>query len=123
MRDGKHVVLTVDDDPDVIDAVTMVLEANGYLVESARSGREGLTKFEATDPDFVLVDMMMESMGAGIDLAKALKARSSKPVYMLSSMADGLGQLVDPASQGIDGTLQKPLDPGILLDILKERLG
>jgi CheY-like chemotaxis protein len=122
MRDGKHVILVVDDDQDVIDGVTMVLEASGYVVESARSGKAGLARYEACDPDFVLVDMMMESMAAGIDLAKQLKARGDKPVFMLTSMADGLAHVADPRSQGLDGLLQKPLDPAALLDILNTRL-
>ena len=122
MRNGKYVVLTVDDDQDVITGVTMVLEANGYIVESALSGKAGLAKYVECDPDFVLIDMMMESITAGIDLAVALKALGKKPVYMLSSMADGLTQLADPSSQGLDGTLQKPLDPEVLLDILRTRL-
>lgn len=123
MRDGKYVILAVDDDQDVLDGVTMVLEASGYIVEQAKSGRDGLARYNACKPDFVLVDMMMESFAAGIDLARQLKARDDKPVYMLSSMADGLAQVQDPASQGLDGLLQKPLDPALLLDIVKSRLG
>lgn len=123
MRNGRHVVLAVDDDQDVIAGVAMVLEANGYIVESALSGKAGLAKYAECDPDFVLIDMMMESMTAGIDLAVTLRALDpKKPLYMLSSMADGLTQIADPASQGLDGTLQKPLDPEVLLDILRTRL-
>ena len=122
MRNGKYVVLTVDDDQDVIDGVTMILEANGYIVESAMNGKAGLAKYMESDPDFVLVDMMMESVSAGMDLAMALKALGKKPVYMLSSMSDGLTQIADPSSQGLDGALQKPLDPDVLLDILRTRL-
>lgn len=123
MRDGKYVILTVDDDPDVIDGVTMILEANGYIVESAATAEAGLAKYDECDPDFVLVDMMMETMAAGIDLAKTLKARGNKPVYLLSSMADGLSQVTDTASQGLDGLFQKPLDPALLLKTLERRLG
>jgi CheY-like chemotaxis protein len=122
MRNGKHVILTVDDDQDVIDGVAMVLEANGYIVESATSGKAGLAKYKECNPDFVLVDMMMESVGAGMDLAAALKKLGKKPVYMLSSMSDGLNQIADPSSQGLDGTLQKPLDPDLLLEIVRSRL-
>ena len=122
MRDGKYVVLTVDDDQDVIDGVTMILEANGYIVESALSAKAGVAAYDACMPDFVLVDMMMETMAAGIDLAKTLKARGNKPVYMLSSMADGLSQVADPTSQGLDGLFQKPLNPEALLRTLKSRL-
>jgi DNA-binding response OmpR family regulator len=111
MRDGKHVVLVVDDDQDVIDGITVVLEANGYLVESARSGKAGMAKFKECKPDLVLVDMMMESMSAGLDLALAIKGAGNQPVFMLSSAADALSQVVDARTQGLDGTLQKPLSP------------
>jgi CheY-like chemotaxis protein len=123
MRNQKYVILAVDDDRDVTDVVATILEANGYIVETANSGAEGLAKYDECSPDFVLVDMMMETMGTGLDLAKALKQRGDKPVFLLSSAADSLAQVADPRSQGLDGMFQKPLDPKMLLRVLASQLG
>ena len=70
MRDGKQVVLCVDDEQDILDGLRMVLEAEGYLVETASNGKEGLRVFSEVAPDLVLVDMMMETYDAGLNLAR-----------------------------------------------------
>ena len=117
-------ILCVDDHQDVRDAVRMVLESVGYTVEEAASGKEGLEKFEAVNPDFVLVDMMMESIDAGINLAQAIRQKCSDvPVYMLSSATEQLRDQVDPAQLGLNGTFQKPLKPAHLVSCVQRILG
>ena len=54
MRDGKHVILYVDDDPDYLDAIRVILETNGYEMVEARTAEEGLMVFHETSPDLVL---------------------------------------------------------------------
>ena len=123
MSEGPFVVLCVDDEPDVRDGLRMILETAGYVVEEAASGDEGLEKCEEVKPDFVLADMMMESIDAGLNMAKAIKEKAGVPVYLLSSMGDRLSEQIDPSSYGLDGALQKPVEPEVLLGILKQRLG
>ncbi len=50
MKDGKHVILYVDDDPDFRDSMRTVLEANGYYFVDAASGEEGLRQFKSGSP-------------------------------------------------------------------------
>ncbi len=123
MNEGPFVVLCVDDEADVRDGLRMILETAGYVVEEAASGDEGLEKCEEVKPDFVLADMMMESIDAGLNMAKAIKEKTGVPVYLLSSMGDSLSEQIDPSSYGLDGALQKPVEPEVLLGILKQRLG
>jgi DNA-binding response OmpR family regulator len=124
MRDGKHVILYVEDDRDFLDSVRTVLEANGYVVIGAASGDEGLRAYRRSEPDLVIVDLMMEEVDAGADLVKELKAAGcTAPIYMLSSVGDELSQSADTAALGLDGVLQKPLDFDALLAILKAKLG
>ena len=123
MTDTTKTILCVDDEKDIRDALRMILESANYTVEEAASGKEGLARFEAVSPDFVLVDMMMESIDAGIDLARAIKARNSAiPVYMLSSMAEGLRDQVDTSTLGLNGSLQKPVNAADLLSCVERAL-
>lgn len=124
MRDGKHVVLCIDDDPDVLEALRLILEASGYICLRASTAADGLADFRREQPDLVLVDLMMEEVDAGANFAKELKAAGSDvPIFMLSSVGDSLSSMVDTGTLGLSGVLQKPPRPAELLALLKEQLG
>ena len=123
MQDGKHVILCVDDDDDVLLSLRMVLEKNDYIAVEARSGEEGLSVYKKEAPDFVIVDLMMESIDAGKNFAKELKLLNNNvPVYMLSSAGDTLVQNTDYADLGLTGVFQKPIDTRVLLSTLDTKL-
>ena len=73
MQDGKHVILYCDDDPDFLDSMRMVLEANDYAMVEARSAEEGLKAYKASRPDLLIIDLMMEEVDAGMAMVKDLK--------------------------------------------------
>ena len=123
MKDGKHVILCVDDDQDMLDATRLVLEKNGYAVAEARTAEAGLKVYRETDPDLIIVDLMMEEIDAGASLVKELQAVGNQaPIYMLSSMGDSLSLAADYSSLGLCGVFQKPLDNEQLLTILRTKL-
>ncbi len=123
MLDGKHVILCVDDDADVLEAARTVLESNGYVFAGAATAEEGLRSYEKAKPDLIIVDLMMEEIDAGTALVRDLKARGNQaPVYMLSSVGDSLSQVTDYADLGLAGVFQKPLDPDRLLSTLGAKL-
>ena len=123
MKNGKYVILCVDDDQDLLDAMRMVLEKNGYAMVEARSAELGLQKFKSEQPDLIIVDLMMEEVDAGTALVKELKAAgNTKPVYMLSSVGDNLNGSIDCSSLGLAGVFQKPIDNQQLLNVLKTKL-
>ncbi len=124
MKDGKHVILYIDDDQDALVAVRSILEASGYIMVEASSAEEGLRAYKQSNPDLVIVDLMMEEVDSGASFAKELKALGNKvPVYMLSSVGDGLSASIDPAELGLDGVFQKPVTAGTLLSVLRTKLG
>ena len=124
MKDNKFVILYVDDDQDMLDSLRIVLEANGYVMEEASSGEEGLKRYKAVKPDFVIVDLMMEEVDAGTNLVKELKALGNKvPVYMLSSVGDQLNLQTDYNALGLSGVFQKPMNFDVLIGTLKKKLG
>ena len=123
MKDGKYVVLCIDDDEDVLLSLRMVLEKNGYGVMEAKSGEEGLSAYKKQTPDFIIVDLMMESIDAGKNFAKELMILdNAAPVYMLSSAGDSLVSNVDFSELGLDGVFQKPIDTKHLLSTLEIKL-
>ena len=123
MRDGKYVILCIDDDKDILDALRLVLEENGYIMEEALSSEEGLKVYQKSQPDFIIVDLMMEEVDAGRNFVKELKIINNQaPVYMLSSVGDALTDNIDYAELGLTGVFQKPINFEMLLTTLKTKL-
>ena len=124
MQDGKHVILCVDDDPDFIVALKIVLEKNGYRAETAETAEQGLKVFKEVHPDLIITDLMMEEIDAGTNFVTELQALgNTAPIYMLSSTGDNLYQTINFSDLGLAGVLQKPVDPDTLLTVLKTKLG
>ena len=123
MQDGKHVILCIDDDPDVLVFLRAVLEDHDYIMVGASSAEEALKRYRESNPDFVIVDLMMEEIDAGAGFAIDLQAMGNTvPVYMLSSAGDSLSETLDSTHLGLAGVFQKPVDPDELITILKTRL-
>jgi len=124
MRDGKHVILYVEDDQDYLDNMRLILESNSYIMEEANSAEEGLRKYTECKPDLLLVDLMMEEVDAGTSFTKELRLLgNTAPIYMLSSVGDGLSTNIDYTQLGLAGVFQKPITPNTILTMLKKKLG
>ena len=120
----KNVILIIDDDHDFRYSLRMILENGGFQVEEAPSAEDGLRRFKAVHPDLVIVDLMMEEIDSGTNFVKELKAiGAAVPIFMLSSVGDQMNQMTSDADIGLAGVLQKPVEPGNLLETLRKRLG
>ncbi len=123
MQDGKHVILCIDDDPDIRESLKMILEANGYIHVEAATAEAGVKVYQERKPDLVIVDLMMEEVDAGTNFVKELKLRGCDvPIYMLSSVGDSLSMSTSYADLGLAGVLQKPISPDSLLTLLRDKL-
>jgi len=123
MKDGKFVILVADDDPDILYALRLVLEKNDYIMLDAKSAEEGLRVYKAGNPDFLIIDLMMEEVDAGTHFVKELRLLNNKaPIYMLTSVGDSLTLNVDFSELGLDGVFQKPIDFKSLLTTLTVKL-
>lgn len=85
-------ILLVDDDPDILDAVSIVLEAQGYQIATARDGIEALATLKAEKPDLMILDLLMPKMD-GFAVCKELKdPRWAKyadiPILILTSVRE-----------------------------------
>lgn len=124
MRDGRHVILCIDDDQDILASLRLVLESAGYVVATAATGSEGRLAAEQLQPDLLIVDLMMESVDSGLTLVARLReAGVTAPVFFLSSAGDYLYELADVSGLGADGVFQKPIAPDMLLSVIGRRLG
>ncbi len=124
MEERTTRILCIDDDPDILEILKLILEAHGYEVLQASCAEEGLKVFLAGRPDLVFVDLMMEEIDAGTNFVKEVKMLGTKvPIYLLSSMGDTLHQSVDHVSLGLTGVLQKPVNPEALLKLVHSKLG
>jgi CheY-like chemotaxis protein len=125
-------ILVVDDDLDFVTSMTRLLEAEGYVVAQARSGREALEKIRSEPPDLIVLDIIMEYDSSGYEVTEALKAGGAFepyriPILMVSSIE------IDPATRfrmaseveliTPDGYLTKPLDIPKFLGAVRELLG
>jgi DNA-binding response OmpR family regulator len=123
MSSDKHVVLYIDDDEDFLDTVGQILEAAGFEAIRARTAEEGLAAYRQSNPDLILVDLMMEEVDAGTSLVRELeRLQNTAPVYMISSLGDTLNLTLDVAGLGLAGVFQKPVDGLALIATLRARL-
>ena len=117
-------ILVVDDDPDILDAVTMILESQGYKVVTARDGIEGLANLKAENPDLMILDLMMPKMD-GFAVCKELQdPRWSKykdiPILILTSVREEASrrryELETGLALDVDDYVEKPMSPNVLLE-------
>jgi len=124
MKNGKPLILYVEDDADFRDAMRIVLESHGYSLVEAATGEEGLRQFTVHQPDLVIVDLMMEEVDSGTSMVRDLKlAGCQVPIVVASSVGDALEANTDYTALGLAGVLQKPLDFENLLALLESKLG
>jgi DNA-binding response OmpR family regulator len=123
MTDKTFVILAIDDDPDVLNGLRIILEANGMKMVEAYSAEEGVRKYKESHPDFILVDLMMEEVDAGLNFVKEIRLLNNKaPIYMLSTVGDSLTQNTDYSELGLSGVLQKPVNNKALLKIIQSKM-
>lgn len=110
-------ILVVDDEPLVCDAVKMMLEFDGHIVETVGSARDALAALEKSKFDLVITDFAMPDM-KGDELAAAIKARDPKqPVVMITAYSEMLQASGNPLT-GVDLIIGKPF----LLENLREAI-
>jgi CheY-like chemotaxis protein len=122
--DKRRTILLVDSDAHARAVLRNVLEAAGFTVGEAANGREGERTALRIEPDAILIDLMLEGIDAGSEVADKLKNIGSRiPIYIVSSAADALVGAVGLRELGVSGVFLKPVDPGVVVQTLKTRLG
>ena len=99
-------VLVVEDEDSFIDALTVGLAREGFRVQVARDGAQALDLFDAVRPDIVLLDVMLPKV-SGIDVCRAIRAKSKVPIIMVTAKASEIDTVVG-LEVGADDYVSKP---------------
>jgi CheY-like chemotaxis protein len=87
----KTKILIIDDDPDIVESIRIVLESRNYAVFTADSGAEGLKKAKSGMPDLILLDVMLEKIDTGFEVSRELKRSDETrkiPVIMITAIKE-----------------------------------
>ncbi len=118
-------ILIVDDDPDIQEACTLVLEKEGFEVRCASNRAEGLVKVDDVKPDLLILDVMMEEPDDGLTMARELRRRGfDRPIIMLTSVNAAMGLTIDRDDEmvPVDKFQSKPVEPATLVAQVNELL-
>ncbi|MFH1208063.1 MAG: response regulator [Candidatus Omnitrophota bacterium] len=124
-------VLIIDDDPDIVESIRVVLESQGYGVTSAFNGLEGLTRTKKEKPDLIILDIMMPKGMDGFEIAREIKKDPQTqriPILMLTAIKDKTGldfqkEAGDKDWLPVEDYCAKPLNHDALLKKVSKLLG
>ncbi len=120
VNDMSKKIMVVDDEPDTVDLVKLVLETEGFEVMTAYSGSECLTKLEEEKPDAVLLDIMMPEMD-GWEVFKKIRERfEDLPVAMLTVRNQDIDKMLGLHVLKADDYITKPFGRKELVDRVKK---
>jgi two-component system, OmpR family, alkaline phosphatase synthesis response regulator PhoP len=126
----RATVLVIDDDADFRASVKSLLESEGYEVDTASSGKEGLRLLQRHRPDVIMLDVMMESLVEGYAVNQAIKFQpefeqyADIPIVMVSSIQESPDERFSRATEAElirpNRYLTKPLDIPLFLEVLEK---
>ncbi|MFC8080756.1 two-component system response regulator CseB [Streptomyces sp. NPDC057307] len=113
-------LLLVEDDEVIRNTVRMLLERYGFTVSTAGDGLTGLEMFRETDPDLLLLDVMLPDLD-GIGLCRRVRELSLAPILMMSARGDAL-DVVSGLEAGADDYVVKPCESAVLVARIRSLL-
>jgi len=121
-------ILVIDDDPDLVEGLTKLLEDKSHEVIQAYGGEEGLEKTKQEKPDAIILDVMMPDKD-GYQVCKELKADpeySDIPILLLTAVASKISSTTYTHRMGMeteaDDYVDKPVAPGELVRLIERLL-
>jgi len=123
--DNKRRLIYIEDEPEMIDLVRLILNRKGYEVTGANGGREGLDLVRRLLPDLVLLDLMMPDVD-GWDVYQQMKADPNTqniPVIVITAKAQSIDKILGLHIARVEDYISKPFSPQELLDSVDKVLG
>ena len=116
-------IVVVDDDQDIRDSLQAILEGRQHTVITAADKTEGMEKIKTEKPDLAILDVMMTTWQDGFEMSRELKGDpqfKDMPILMLTGVKEKTGidfkpTAGDPTWCPVDGFLEKPVTPDVLL--------
>lgn len=124
MNETIRRIVYIEDEPEMIDLVRLILTRKRYEVVGAGGGREGLDTIRKLHPDVVLLDLMMPDMD-GWEVYQQLKADEvtrSIPVIVITAKAQSIDKVLGLHIARVDDYISKPFSPNELVDSLEKVL-
>ena len=106
-------ILVVDDDPSVTSLLKRILSYDGFVVDTANSGQEGLAIARDRSPDLAVIDVMMPGM-SGLDVLRRMRAADAQLPIVLLTARDAPSDQVEGFEAGADDYVTKPFSPDVL---------
>jgi two-component system response regulator VicR len=125
MAEEKKVVVCIEDEPEMIDLVQLILGRKGFNLIGAVGGREGLAAVREHKPDLVLLDLMMPDMD-GWEVYQQMKADDALkdiPVIVVTAKAQSIDKVLGLHIAKVDDYVTKPFGPQELLRSVNKVLG
>jgi DNA-binding response OmpR family regulator len=125
MAQDKKVVVCIEDEPEMIDLVKLILGRKGFDLVGAVGGREGLETVRNLKPDLVLLDLMMPDMD-GWEVYQQMKADDALkdiPVVVVTAKAQSIDKVLGLHIAKVDDYVTKPFGPQELLQSVNKVLG
>ncbi len=110
-------ILCIEDEPQMIDLITLILETKGYTVIGAEGGQQGLEMMRSEKPDLILLDLMMPEMDGG-DVFHHMKEEvelRNIPVIVVTAKAAPIDKVLWMNVARVDDYVTKPFGPGDLV--------
>jgi two-component system, OmpR family, response regulator VicR len=110
-------IIYIEDDPDMIDLVSLILSRRGYSVQGADGGVKGLDLVLSELPDLVLLDLMMPDLD-GWDVYQQMKAQTKTrniPVIVITAKAQAIDRVLGLRIAKVDDYICKPFSPNELI--------
>lgn len=114
-------ILIVDDDAGVRKMLSSILSNEGYVVETAESGKQAVRVVEKTSFDLALVDIELPDV-KGTELLQMLKQRQPKIVKIIVTGYPSLENAIRAVNEGAEGYVLKPFDVPKLLEMIRKHL-
>lgn len=118
-------ILCIEDEPEMIDLIKLILGRRGYDVHGATGGIEGARLVRELLPDLVLLDLMMPDMD-GWEVYQQMKADPTTrniPVIVVTAKAQNIDKVLGLHIAKVDDYIAKPFGPQELLDSVEKILG
>ena len=125
MADNLRHLVYIEDEPEMIDLVKLILSRKQFEVSGANGGRQGLDLVRRTIPDIVLLDLMMPDMD-GWEVYQQLKADEETrmiPVIVVTAKAQNIDKVLGLHIAKVDDYISKPFSPRELVDSVEKVLG
>ena len=117
-------IAVIDDDPDIREASSLVLNSKGYDVITASNPKDGYTIVKEKNPDLIILDVMMDDPDDGFFLAQKFRKENIKtPIIMYTSISKTIGMDFGANEMvPVDEFVEKPISPEQLLQKVEKFL-